>query len=290
MRVGGHGTPAHLGVDVGAALLCVTLGLDDERGGALAEDEAVAVGVERPAGGRRVVVACGESLEPGEGRDDQRCDGRLRAAGDHCVDFARAQQPVGLKQGIVAARAGQGGGRRRPGDAEFDRDQAGDRVRHHVGDEKRVRLPRTTRDEPARAALHARRAPAPGVESDAVPMSNGRVDFQARVGDRLLGRGHREVGRARDPARRLAGQPLVWVEVVYLAGDLDVERLRVERGDRAGARVPGLHPPPEGRHVIANRRYGAQPRDHDPAVVGRRHRARIAPLPALRSLLSSQEA
>ena len=84
--------------DGGAAGLGVFLGLDDHQRRGLAEDEAVAVAVERPAGAGRVVVGGRQhDAHLGERGDGHRLDLGLHAAAD---------RHVGLAVGDVAPRVG----------------------------------------------------------------------------------------------------------------------------------------------------------------------------------------
>jgi hypothetical protein len=96
--------------------------LDDRDHGALAEHEAVPVGVERAAGAGRVVVAPGQGAGRDEAGEHHRGDPAVGAAADHDVGLAREDELPGLDQGGATAGAGQGAGEYGPADAQVDGD------------------------------------------------------------------------------------------------------------------------------------------------------------------------
>ena len=108
--VGRDAGSRELRVDPGAARQGVLLGLEDQHARALAHDEAVAVGVPRTRGRRRVVVAPGEGLHRAERGDGDRVDRRLRATGDDDVGIARLKVVVGAVERFDARGAGRGHG------------------------------------------------------------------------------------------------------------------------------------------------------------------------------------
>jgi hypothetical protein len=85
----------------------VLLGLQHEHAGALAEDEAVAALVVRPARPCDVVVAGRQRPHLGEAGERQRVDAGLGATGDDDVGPAVAQHLEGHREGL-----GAGGARR----------------------------------------------------------------------------------------------------------------------------------------------------------------------------------
>ena len=85
--VAGAGVADHFAEDLGAAGLRVLQRFEDENAGALADDEAVALGVEGTRGLGRVIVAGRQGLDAVEARDAQiadwcftaTCDGGIAA-------------------------------------------------------------------------------------------------------------------------------------------------------------------------------------------------------------------
>src|SRR6267143_3565862 len=73
-----------------------------------------------------------------------------------------------------------------------------------------------------------------------------------RLGERLLGRGQRELAVAADVAGRLAVHVVLGVEALDLGRDLGVEAGRVEPGDGADARRALDHVRPHGLLVVAD--------------------------------------
>ena len=108
--VGRHAVPDDFRIDGRAATLRVLELLEDDHTRALADDEAVAVLVEGPAGARRLVVARRQRPELAEPADTHRRDRRLAAARDHGVGVASLDDLVGVADGVRrggACRAGR---------------------------------------------------------------------------------------------------------------------------------------------------------------------------------------
>ena len=78
------------------SIACAAL-LDDRHGAALAQDEAIALAVERPRGVFGVVVALRERTHVAEGSDSHREDRRLGAAGDDDVAVTLLDEPQGVR-------------------------------------------------------------------------------------------------------------------------------------------------------------------------------------------------
>ena len=119
--------------------LCVLLGLDDEQRAALAEDETVAVPVERAAGAGRVVVGGGQhDAHLGEPGDRHRFDPGLHAAADRDVGLAEHDVAPGVRDGFRAGCAGRDQ-RADPGPGlAFQPDRRGGAVGHvHLHDQRR---------------------------------------------------------------------------------------------------------------------------------------------------------
>src|SRR2546422_486289 len=80
---------------------------ENQDAGALADDEAVAIRVERAAGARRLVIARGQCFHGGKAADAHGCDGRLSAAGNHHVGVAALNDFEGVADGVRGSRAGR---------------------------------------------------------------------------------------------------------------------------------------------------------------------------------------
>ena len=112
--------------------------LEDDDAGALADDEAVAVLVERARGAPGIVVPGGERLHRGEAADDGLVDAGLDAAGEHDVGVAAPDRLPGLADGMGAGGAGGDGRPVGPERPELDRDLARRHVRDAHRDEERA--------------------------------------------------------------------------------------------------------------------------------------------------------
>ena len=137
-RVGRHAVADQLGVDLRAARLRALELLEHDRAGGLAHHEPVAVGVERPRGALRVVVAPRERAHRVEAGDADARDRRLAAAGDHRVGAAEADRVERVADRHVRGGAGGALAHQRALGAELDRDPAGAHVRDDAGDRERA--------------------------------------------------------------------------------------------------------------------------------------------------------
>ena len=105
--VGRRAVAGDLAVDGGSPGLRVLQLLQDEHPSPLAEDEAVAIAVERPARPRGVFVAGRHRRQEDEPGEAERVDHAVGAPGEHHVGIAAADQ-----LGRLADRLGAGGARR----------------------------------------------------------------------------------------------------------------------------------------------------------------------------------
>ena len=104
--VGRRAVADDLAVDPGPACPGVLELFEDEHAGPLAEDEAVAIAVERAAGALRLVVAGGKGGQEDEAGHAEGVDHAVRAAREDHVGVAAADQLVGLADGLRAGGAG----------------------------------------------------------------------------------------------------------------------------------------------------------------------------------------
>ena len=117
------------------------LGLDHHQRGRLAEDESVAVAVERTAGaGRVVVVRRQHDPHLGEAGDRHRLDLGLHATADGDVGLAVDDVAPGVGDRLRSRRAGRDRGRHTGFGAAIQTDNGGRAVGHvHLNDQRRHR-------------------------------------------------------------------------------------------------------------------------------------------------------
>src|SRR5262249_38669148 len=115
----------------------------------LAEDKAVALLVEGPAGGWGIVVAAGEGAGRDKAAQAHRRDGGLGAAANHDVGVVVLNGAQGVADGVGGGGAGGGHGGVRPHQAKVDGDVPGGCIGDHFGDDER--------SDPAGAFLHVDR-------------------------------------------------------------------------------------------------------------------------------------
>ena len=168
----------------------------------------------------------------------------MRAAGDHRARVAAADRLERRADGVGAGGAGGDGVVVRAARAEADRDLAGGHVGNEGGDEERRDAPRALLEqhlelflEPGEPA-HAR----PNHRADLVGC---RGDVEARLFERVLRRGNRELDEAVHAPRFLALDEVAGIEVRNLARDARLEVRGLAERDGADPvfateeRVPG---------------------------------------------------
>src|SRR3972149_5059512 len=101
----------------------------------------------------------------------------------------------------------------------------------------------------------------PAARRAAPPLRAPVAEVEARVGHRLLARGHGEVDEAAHAARHLAVHGDRRVEVLDLGGDAHVVGAGVEGGDRAAAAHARHEVAPERGVVVSDRRHRAEAGD-----------------------------
>ena len=140
--IAGEAVADDLRIDVRAAPPGELQFLENHHAGALADDEAVAILVEGPAGVRRIVVACGERPHRGKPADAHRRDGRLGPAGNHCVGIASLDDLNRFADGVRRCGARRAGRQIRTLGAETYRHLAGREIDDGGRDEERRDLAR----------------------------------------------------------------------------------------------------------------------------------------------------
>ena len=206
--------------------------LEDDDAGALAQDEAVAVAVERTAGAGGLIVAGRQGPGGAEAREAHGRQRGLGAAGDHDIGLVALDGPERQADGIVGAGTG-------------------------VGDAHGALL-----DEPRVLLLEFHEAADAAADDRARPERIRQVpEVEARVLDGLDGARH---GHLREPVevpRFALVDPGVRIEVLDLARDLRAVLGHVETLDAADAGLAGQQPFPEHLHLLAQRGDEAQTRD-----------------------------
>ena len=246
--------------------------LDHDDPAALAEDEPVAVAVERARGVLRVVVPLRQRAHVAEGGDAHRPDRRLGAAGEDDVALAGLDQPERVVERDHRRRAGGDLGHHRAGQPVLHRQHAG----AHRARQRRDRRTALTKrgpllvvdvgpvddlldpaaagvdDDPDPVALRPRLIAAKSIPASATASLPAAI---ANAMNRLI---RRAIFGSMGDGR---------VEVEDLGRDLDLERRRVEALDRRVPVTPGLEVRPVGREVVADRHDRAET-GHDGAASG----------------------
>src|SRR5262245_507392 len=205
---------------------------------ALADHEAVAVLVERPAGALGCVVARRQRAHRHEAADARRRDRRLGPAANDCVLVAVPDHPHGLADRMPA------GGTRASGrvvdtlgavlDGDLARRQVGDELRNH---ERRDALQAAVEKEPV-VFLDRRQSAEADSDDDTDALRIGLVDLQPRGGDRHVGRGHRVLDEEIHFLDLFPLDEVLGSEIANLTGDVRRKTRCVEARDRPYTRAP----------------------------------------------------
>ena len=223
-------------VDLGAAGLCVFVLLKDERTGSFADDESVAVLVERTRSVLRVVVAGREGLHRVEAADTGFIDRSLGTAGHHDGGFAPADVVERVDQAVVGRGAGRHGAVVGAHETVFHGDESRRDVRDHAGDEEWAKPRRHSSLGIAQTFVEERfqttdtRAP-----DHARLLQVDLLQIERRVLHGLRGGDERILGEEVVLANLLAVEVLRGVVVLYLASELGFEFFGIEVRDGGGA-------------------------------------------------------
>ena len=191
IRVAGHAVADDLGVDSRAARDGRFALFENDHAGPLADDEPIALLVERAARFVGLIVARRHRAHRGKPADAHRRNRRLRAAGNHRVGVAAPDDLERLPDRMRRRRARGAGRQVRPFGAEADRHLSCREVDDGCGNEERRDLPRPSGEERLVLALDA------GEPADAGAHEHADVRG-VRLGNRQLRVIHRELrGRNR---------------------------------------------------------------------------------------------
>src|SRR5271155_3293973 len=105
MSVSGRGPADNVGVTRRAARVGMSLALDDQDPGSLAQHEAVAPAIERAAGGSGIVPVVGQRPGVAERVIERREQMTLARPADDDIGFAAADEAQGLADGLRSGGA-----------------------------------------------------------------------------------------------------------------------------------------------------------------------------------------
>ena len=236
---------------------------ENQRAGAFAHHEAVALFVERPRGVVRVVVAPRKRSHIAETGQRAVANRRFGAAGDHRVGLAVLQEVESEAQRVRRRRAGRNRRSIRALRSGANRNVAGGHVRDHHRNQKGADAIRAFFDQLAEFALPRRQTANAAADDHANALGVGLVNLETGLSQRFVGRHDRQMDETIHPARFLTVNVVFDIEVF----DFAAETGRVARGIHERQRLDAVGPAfdafPEGRHPDAQRRHRAHPGDDD---------------------------
>jgi hypothetical protein len=212
---------------------------EDEDAGAFADDEAVALGVERTAGALGLVIARGERFHGRETADAHGGDGGFAAAADHDLGITTLDEAEGIAHGMRGSRTGGGGGGIGPASAVANGDDAGSKINDGGRNEKRRDAAGAALEKLAMLALDDVESADSGSDVDAGSVGGFRDDFEMGHAHGEIGAGH---GQLNEPAhffQLFFGDPEERIEIADLGSDAAIKGGGVKMGDRPDAALAG---------------------------------------------------
>ncbi len=161
-------------------------GLEHEHTATFAEDEPIAVAIERAAGVPRIVVARRHRRQEDEPRQAERVDHAVDAAGEHHVGHTAADQLGRLADRLGAGRARREAREVRAPRPECGREMSGGHPRLLFGLEERVEQPDPLARESPGVDAAAIDRPADQVDEPMevrLPLARAEVDTESRPVD-----------------------------------------------------------------------------------------------------------
>ena len=224
--------------------------------------------VERPARAFGLVVAARERFHRIEAAHRGRHHRRFAAAGHDRDRLTERDLVVRNRQRIVGTRTRAGHRKRRTAQAVHHRNVRGGGVGHQHRDEERGNaIPGVIRRDGEDGVFD--RDDAADAAGDDRPGARAHVRIlrKVRVGQRFGGRDRRKVRVAVHPARFLAPEQRIGIEVFDLGGDVRVQLRRVVRGDEGDAAPSGDEGLPKSVPRVAQGRDRPDPgNDNSPLL------------------------
>ena len=237
--VAGHAVAHDFGKDGSVAFLRVLEGFEDENTSAFADDEAVAAGVERPAGVGGIFIAGGKSLHGGKAADAHGSDGGFGAAADHHVRGAALDNFEGIADGVRRSGACGGGGGVRALGSITNGNVAGSEIDDGGRNEKGRDSAWAALDQfPVLAFDDVETADAGGnVDADFVEVRIRGLPVRGFYGE--VRSSQSDLDEAAHFFQFFFLDPLERIEVFDFAGDFAVEAGGIKLRDRANAALAG---------------------------------------------------
>ena len=236
--------------------------LDHDNAAAFADDEAIAILIERTRRALRFVVARAQRFHRGETGETDGNDGRFRAAGEEDFGIAEFDDPPGFADGVVRSRAGGDNAHVRPAQAPLHRDEAAGHVPDEHRNGERGDAIGTFVEERAVLVFERFQAADAAADHDAETIAIDLLEIEIRIGHGAFRRGHREMGKAIGALVFLRIiEDRFRIKVANLAADFAVVTGGLEISDRVDAAPAFEKIIPEGFQLVAQGRRDAHAGD-----------------------------
>ncbi len=235
----------HFGIDLRPASTSVFKFFEDQQAGTFAENEAIAIEIERATGTSRFLVARGERLDIRKGTQAHPRHRRFRSTCDHHVGIIILNGFQRIANGIGRTGACGGHGVVRASQAELDGQVPSRRVQHHLGNRHRRNARGSLLEQLKHLRFDFAQPTDPRPENHAATEGLFLLEIDARVTNRLRTSHHRELGKAIDPLHFLQRNKFARIPVVDVSTELDLEFVGIETAQRMDAAFTRQDPTPK---------------------------------------------
>ena len=256
----------YFAVDPGPPRLGVFQLLEDQRPRTLADDEAVAVHVERTRSVQGVVVARRERLHRVESADARLVHRGFRAARNHDVGLTVADGVEGIDHTVVGGGARRDGAVVRPHEPVLDRDVSRSDIGDHAGNKERAKPRRVSTLSIAQTFVEERfESPDPRTPDHAHLLQVGLFEIEPRILHGLRGGDQSILGEEVVFADLLAVEMLGPVVIFNLTSKPRLKFCGIEVRNRRSTTYPLFQIRKKLLNIIADRVDGTDTRNDYPS-------------------------
>ena len=261
--VSAHAHAGELGVDAGAARLCVFQRFEHQNTGTLTQYKAIAIPVPGTRRGFRRIITFGQGFDGTEATHAGHAYRCFRTAGNHHIRVTVLNEAGG----VTHAMRGSGTGRHHRYVRALESVQNGNHAGNHIDNrarhKKRRNSTRTLGNHLANIVLDHRQAADTGADVDADAFRIFFGNDQARIVHRHLGCGDAKMDERIHPPHFLGGHPVGGIESLHLTRNPRGKWCGIKPGNRPDTTATVDEVVPGCRDRVTNRRNNAEPRNDD---------------------------